>query len=82
VNLKRVLHNNGTGPQSALQFVFGHKFTGRPDQNFHKFEGPPADGYGRAVNAKLTAFEVDLALAGRVSRSNAVWGHTNGRDHG
>jgi hypothetical protein len=63
VNLKRVFHDGGTGPESAHQLVFGHKLAGRPDQNFHKLEGPPTNRYGSPVNTKFTARQVDLALA-------------------
>jgi hypothetical protein len=63
VNMKRVFHDNGAGPDPAHQLVFGDKFAGRLDQDLDDLEGAPADGHRRAENPKFAASKVDLAGA-------------------
>jgi hypothetical protein len=68
MNLKRVFHDDGTGPDAVHQFVFGDKFAGRLGQNFEYLEGSAADRYGRAQNPKLAPGKVNLAFVRRVNR--------------
>ena len=63
VNLKRVLHDNGAGPDAVHQLVFGDKFAGRLGQNFDELEGAPTNRCGRSKNPKFAPSNVNLALA-------------------
>jgi len=77
VNLKRVFHDDGTGPDAVHQFVFGDQFAGRLGQNLEYLEGAPTNRHCRSKNPKFAPGKVDLALARRVNRSIARSEHAN-----
>ena len=77
MNLKRVFHDDGTGPDAVHQFVFGDKFAGRLSQHFEYLEGAPAHRRCRSKNPKFAPGKVDLAFARRVNRSIARSEHGN-----
>ena len=70
MNVKRVFHDDRTGPDAIHQFVFGNKFSRRLGQDLDDLERPTTDRYRKSKNPEFTASKVDLALFRGVNRSS------------
>jgi hypothetical protein len=77
VDVKRVFHDDGTGPDAVHQFVFGDKFAGGLGQNFEYLEGASTNRHCRSKNPKFEPSKVNLAFARRVNRLMASREHND-----
>jgi hypothetical protein len=50
VNLKRIVHDDGAGPDAVHQLVFGDEFTGRLGENLDNIEGTTTNRHRRSKN--------------------------------
>ena len=61
--MERTVHDNGAGPDTIDQIVFGDEFARRSGENFNDLKGASTKRRRRSEHPKFPVRKVDLALA-------------------